>query len=105
MEALQKSPFCKGGFRGISEESVIRFFENPLMTNPATGNGPLTSDNAKTPDHNDRPRALRGWDFLRGYSSSLSFTPSIIRESATNSQRYFTSKSIMSYSWRRLFMI
>ena len=37
--------------------------------------------------------------------SSFSSTPSITKESATNSQRYFTSRSIMSYSWRRLFMI
>ena len=44
-------------------------------------------------------RGLLGdWDFLRGYSSSLSFTPSITKESATNSQRYFTSRSIISNS-------
>ena len=65
-------------------------------------NGPRT--NKKTPGL-QRPRACHRQIFSNDRYSSLSSTPSITRESATSSHRYFTSRSIMSYSWRRLFMI
>jgi len=31
LETLQKSPFCKGGFRGISEELAVRQGEGTLV--------------------------------------------------------------------------
>jgi hypothetical protein len=39
VRTLKKSPFRKGGFRGISEELIVGFFERPLTTNPATDHG------------------------------------------------------------------
>jgi len=39
VRTLKKSPFRKGGFRGISEELIGGFFESPLTTNPATDHG------------------------------------------------------------------
>ena len=47
LKTQQKSPFCKGGFRGILGELVVKFFESPLTTNPATDYVQLTTYTAR----------------------------------------------------------